>query len=96
MSTRIDGSLAGQSPADVGTLWTMKRYELVARCALLAWPEGWELRVLVDGKPMLAEWCTCSEEAFSLAERWRLRLAEQAWQQIVPRAVYPGRRQTDL
>lgn len=76
---------ADQEPNDVGTLWTMKRDELTARCALLAWPDNWELRVIVDGRTMLAERCQCSEEAFSLAERWRLRLTDQSWQQIIPR-----------
>ena len=75
---------ADHEPNDVGTLWTMKRQELRARCALLAWPDTWELRVIVDGGTILAQRCQDSEEAFSLAERWRLRLTDQGWQQIIP------------
>ncbi len=42
-------------PADVGTLWTMRRRDRRARCALLSGPRGLELRVLVDGRPLLSE-----------------------------------------
>jgi hypothetical protein len=65
----------------------MKRHELTARCALLSWPEEWELRVIIDGKTMLAKRCTRSDDAFMLAEQWKLQLIERAWQQILPRTA---------
>jgi hypothetical protein len=69
---------------DVGTLWTMRRRQHSARCALMAWPDGWELRVLVDREILLTERCARADEAFALADRWRHRMLEQGWQQIVP------------
>jgi hypothetical protein len=85
MRTRKPSDTRHDVPQDVGTLWTMQRQDLTARCALLAWPDGWELRVLVDGQPMLTERCSRSEEAFSIAERWKLHLVERSWRQIVPK-----------
>jgi hypothetical protein len=75
------------TPNDVGTLWTMQRWGTRARCALMAWPEGWELRVLVDGEPLLEERCARADEAFALADTWKHRMREQGWQQIVPRSA---------
>lgn len=72
-------------PNDVGTLWTMHRRERSARCALMAWPRTWELRVLLDSETLLTERCGRADEAFALAERWKHRMLEQGWQQIVPR-----------
>ena len=77
-------SAARFEPPVVGTLWTLQRREHTARCALLAWPDGWEVRVLVDGETMVSERCTRSHEAFTLAETWKTRLTGQLWQQIIP------------
>jgi hypothetical protein len=85
MRTRKRSETRNYQPQDVGTLWTMQRQDLTARCALLAWPDGWELRVLVDGKPMLTERCSRSDEAFKIADQWKLHLVERSWRQIVPR-----------
>ena len=74
------------APEDVGTLWLMRHQDLTARCALLAWPGGWELRVLIDGDAMLSERCDRADEAFSLAEQWQRRLSDQAWRLVVPLA----------
>jgi hypothetical protein len=73
------------TPDDVGTLWTMQRGDRTCRCALLAWPTRWELCVLVDDKTLLSERCTRVDAAFGLADRWKIRLLEQGWRQIVPR-----------
>ena len=78
---------------DVGTLWTMRRRQRNARCALVAWPDGWELRVLVDREILLAERCARPDEAFALAERWKHRMLDHGWQQIVPRSA--GRARLD-
>ena len=72
------------APDDVGTLWTMRRLGCVARCALMAWPADWELRVLVDGDILLAERRPRGAEAFALADEWRTRMLDQGWLQIVP------------
>ena len=79
--TRRDGG-----PVDVGTLWSMRRVEHGARCALLVGRVGWTIRVLVDGDVLLEERCTQADEAFSLAEQWRVRMVSQGWQQIVPQS----------
>lgn len=72
------------TPYDAGTLWTMRHFNQRARCALLAWPTEWELRVIVDGQPLLSQRCSGGGEAFELAETWRQRMVEHQWTQIVP------------
>ena len=84
--TRTSG---GAAPQDVGTLWTLQRSGVTARCALVAWRGRWEIKVIVDRDTLLAQTCGCATDAFELAERWKTRLAEQSWQQIVPRSVRP-------
>jgi hypothetical protein len=71
-------------------MWTMQCDGLTARCALLALSRRWEIRVIVDGSIMLTEECARPDDAFSLAERWKSRLGEQRWQQIVPHGTGPG------
>jgi hypothetical protein len=73
-----------RSSNDVGTLWTLRRSDGRARCALLSWPEDWELRVLVDGDMHLARRCPHADAAFALAERWKRQLLAEGWRQIVP------------
>jgi len=73
------------TPNDVGTLWTLRRLGRQARCALMAWPGDWELRVLVDGEILLSERCPRGDEAFALAELWKRRMLEQGWRQVLPR-----------
>ena len=72
---------------DVGTLWTMRRQEHSARCALLACKGDWELRVIIGGDVVLAERCGRGAEAFRLAEAWKERMAKKGWRQVVPQAV---------
>ncbi len=76
--------VSDNSPYDAGTLWTMRHLDQRARCALLAWPAEWELRVIVDGRTLLSQRCPRGAEAFELAETWRRRMVEQHWTQIVP------------
>jgi hypothetical protein len=71
---------------DVGTLWTLLRRDRTARCALMAWPEAWEIRVLIDGAVLLSERCDRAHEAFELAERWKNRMLERGWRAVVPRS----------
>jgi hypothetical protein len=78
-----------REPNDVGTLWRMERRGRSARCALMACSEDWELRLVVDGEVRRAERCDRAEDAFALAERWRVRIADQGWQQIRPGARDP-------
>lgn len=85
MASRDSRTRHHEQPKDVGTLWTMQRFDASARCALMAWNRSWELRVLVDGTPLLVERCASSSEAFGVAERWRERLVDDGWEQIVPR-----------
>jgi len=86
VNTRV--SRTAQRPAvnDVGTLWSMRRHDCQARCALIAWPSDWELRILVDGEILLAERCPRGAEAFAIAERWRNRMLGRGWQQVTPRS----------
>lgn len=65
---------------DVGTLWTLRRATLAARCALIAWPEGWEVRVLIDGDIRKTERCDRGDGAFALAARWKRRMLERGWE----------------
>jgi hypothetical protein len=62
----------------------MRRLGCMARCALMAWPTDWELRVLVDDEILLSERCPRGAEAFALADEWRCRMLDQGWLQIVP------------
>jgi hypothetical protein len=73
-----------ESPDDVGTLWTLQRRDHTARCALLAWPTTWEVRVLVDREMLLTERCGRTEDAFALADLWKCRLLQEGWRQILP------------
>jgi hypothetical protein len=84
MNTRQSGPAERDAPTDVGTLWTMRRLGCMARCALMAWPTDWELRVLVDGDILLSERSPRGAEAFALADEWRYRMLDQGWLQIVP------------
>ena len=82
--SRQSGSSRGDRAADVGTLWTMDRREHQARCGLFARRNGWEVRVLIGGDLLLEERCTRADEAFSIGERWRLRMLQDGWRQLMP------------
>ena len=69
---------------DVGTLWTMRRSERSARCALMTGATHWELRVLIEGDVLLTERCKTAADAFEVAERWRCRMLVRGWQQVKP------------
>lgn len=69
---------------DVGTLWTMRRGDHSARCALMERIGGWELRVVIDGEVLLSERCPRGNAAFALAELWKLRMSDDGWRQVVP------------
>ena len=75
------------APNDVGTLWTMQRLGCSARCAFMTWSRGWEVRVLVDNRVLLTEHCDRAEDAFATAERWKKRMGDQGWRQVVPGAA---------
>src|SRR5262249_21804372 len=75
------------SLSDIGTLWTMRRAAQVARCALMASPGEWELRVIVDGVARQTERCQRGSEAFAVADDWKRRMGDEGWRQIVPRRV---------
>lgn len=77
------------APDDVGTLWTMRQRGSRARCALMAWSDEWELRVLIDGETLLSERCATAADAFALAKTWKQRMLEHGWLQVVPNR--PGR-----
>ena len=70
--------------SDIGTLWTMKRHERTARCALISRPEDWEVCVLVDGKTLLSEHCDRPAEAFVLGDEWKRRMTDKGWLQVTP------------
>lgn len=73
-----------ETPDDVGTLWTVWRFGRQARCALMSWPEDWELRIVVDSDILLAQRCARGRKAFSLAGEWRNRMLAQGWDPTVP------------
>ena len=68
---------------DVGTLWTLRRATLAARCALIAWSGGWEVRLVIDGEILKSERCDRGEGAFALAARWKRRMLERGWEPTV-------------
>ena len=84
MNTRAPRRLQGIRPEDVGTLWTMRRHGHSARCALLIYQGGWELRVIVEGDVVLTQRCRRGAEAFRIADVWKERMAKRGWQQVVP------------
>jgi len=86
MKRRLVTSRADHSH-DVGTLWTLRRARLAARCALIAWAGDWEVRVLIDGEILKTERCARGDAAFALAARWKRRMLEQGWESIVPQAA---------
>ena len=87
MSKRATTSRGAGTGSDVGTLWTMKRHDRTARCALISRPGGLEVQVLVDGDILLAESCDRASEAFTLAEGWKLRMTDKSWRQVTPAPV---------
>src|SRR5258708_38586713 len=78
------GTTRPDSLSDVGTLWTMRQVTHVARCALMARPSDWELRVIVDGDTLLAERCERRSEAFALADEWRRRMLGDGRRPVAP------------
>jgi hypothetical protein len=76
-----------ETPDDVGTLWTLRRSDHTARCALMALVGEWEPRIIVDGHIILAERCPRGDEAFALADTWKRRMLDDGWRQVVPRFV---------
>jgi hypothetical protein len=89
--------MADDPTHEVGTLWTLERDDCTARCALRASPlaRTWEVRVLVDGDTLLTERCG-QQEVFTLAERWRSRMAERGWRKpIVSIRPRPDRRRPE-
>jgi len=65
----------------------MRRLDYHARCALIAWPSDWELRIIVEGETLLSERCPRGAEAFRLAEQWRTRMVQQGWRHITPQTI---------
>jgi hypothetical protein len=74
---------------DAGTMWTMTRNGYGARCALFSMRDEWELRVLVDGVPLMARRCIGTQQAIDVAEEWKLRMTDRGWAVVRPR--YPLR-----
>ena len=87
MRKRTPLASAQDTCEDIGTLWTMRRYERVARCALLSWTGRFEIRVLVEGRILLTERCDRAVDAFMLAEGWKRKMSDKGWQQIRPPAT---------
>jgi hypothetical protein len=84
MRKRTPRASSQETCDDIGTLWTMRRPEHMARCALMSWPGSLEVRVLVDGDILLSERCDRAVEAFMIAEGWKRRMKDTGWQQVVP------------
>ena len=55
--------------------------------ALIARRGGWEVRVLIGRDLLLEERCARADDAFSVGERWRLRMLQDGWRQVVPGTV---------
>ena len=83
MKQRLSTTRA-KHPQDVGTLWILRRAARAARCLLIAWSGGWEVRVVVDGEILKTQRCARGEGAFALAARWKGQMLEQGWEPILP------------
>jgi hypothetical protein len=75
---------ADESGSDVGTMWMMRRNGRTARCALLSRAQEWELRVLVDGEPLLTKRCPEAKRALDVAEEWKRRMTGKGWSAVSP------------
>jgi hypothetical protein len=84
MRKRFAGTSRHDTFDDVGTLWMMRRRDRTARCALMSWPAGFEVRVLVDGETLLTERCDRAGDAFVVADRWKQRMLARGWYQVIP------------
>ena len=69
----------------LGTLWTLTRGESTACCVLVKVSNGLELRVLMDAFLLRTEKRQSHQDAFELAERWRLRMRDRGW--VSPRKL---------
>ena len=69
---------------DVGTLWTLFLAPRAARCALIAWSDGWEVRIVIDGEIRKSQRCARGEGAFAIAARWKDRMVERGWAPMAP------------
>jgi hypothetical protein len=88
---------ADEAPShDVGTLWLMKRGDHTARCALLESLGDWHVRVVVDGRVILADRCRRGPQAFEVADLWKTRMSEDGWHQVLPQRLVPGITSRDL
>ena len=67
---------------DLGTLWTLKRDDRLARCGFVALGNIYEVSVSVDGDLLLAQRFTLRHEVFGAAERWRTRMSERGWKHV--------------
>ena len=61
-----------------GTLWTLRRGDSSASCALVAFAGICELHVVLDGAPLLSQRCS-GAEVFEVADQWRRRMLERGW-----------------
>ena len=76
-------------PHDVGTLWMMRRGDHTARCALLEILGEWCVRVVVDSHVILTDRCRRGPQAFEVADRWKARMSEDGWHQVLPQRLGP-------
>jgi hypothetical protein len=67
---------------DLGTLWTLRRDDSVARCGLVALGNIYEISVSVDGALLLSQQFELRHEVFGTAERWRTRMSERGWKKV--------------
>ena len=82
----------GTTGQDLGSLWILERGDCTARCAVLAFVDGYELHVLVNGEPLLSQRCKVLREVFELAEQWRGRMIEGGWTAATAGQPRPDRR----
>ena len=70
--------------ADVGTLWTLIRGDERARCALVSWPDHWELRILIGGASERKQDCREMTDAFAISQQWMREFVAQGWRVLLP------------
>jgi hypothetical protein len=73
------GSTGGR---ELGTLWKLTRNDDIARCALLAGDDGWQLQLRVKDYLLSARTCAAHDEVFNLAAEWRAEMLERGWSAV--------------
>jgi hypothetical protein len=60
-------------PTELGDAWTLRKGDKVARCTLVTYPLGWELRLMTSDL-LRSQVCRSSEEILDTHEAWKMAM----------------------